>query len=321
MMSKKTFHELILILLGICFSITIFFSVTVLIILRRHWRTQCRSIVNLLTCNSCVALIFFVMTSSIQIPSLIQHLYDNLPPNSILCQIYACLATFGTAIEVYSFFIQAISRFCITILNKHKFLLTYRTNWMLIILSWIMSAIVSVGMFAFPLAYQYEDQSHFCALTTTNFFTAFLGNVVIAIVPMIIMIILYGIILYHTARHTRINPNSTSTLRARRNKAIFKQMLTFVGIFGIGGSGYFLCTILHYFDRASWPLYSIAFLFMAIGVALISITLFLLNNQVRQIVLAKLTRRQTVTAKTTKRNQIEPNHFPMRIVQPLPTLC
>ena len=165
MVSKKLFHEIFLILLGICWSITIIFSLTMLIILRRYWHKQCRSTVNLLTCNCCVALIFFVITSSIQLLSLIEHLSDDIPPNSILCQIYACLATFGAAIEVYSFLIQAISRFFMTILYKHKYLLTYRTSWMLII-----------------------------------------------------MIILYGIILYHTARHTRINPNSASILRAKRNK-------------------------------------------------------------------------------------------------------
>ena len=320
MVSKKLFHEIILILLGICSSITIFFSLTVLIILRRHWRTQCRSIVNLLTCNSCVALIFFVITSSIQIPSLIQHLSEDIPPSSILCQIYAFLSTFGTTVEVYSFFIQAISRFFMTILYKHKYLLTYRTNWMLIIISWMMSGIVSVGMFTFPLAYQYEVQSHFCALTTTNLFTALLGNFLIAIIPMMIMTTLYGIILYHTARHTRINPNSTSTLRARRNQSIFKQMLIFVGIFGIGGTCYFLCTILHYFDRAPWPLYSIALLFLAFAVTLISITLFLLNDQARNILLAKLTRCQANTSKKTKRNQIEANALQMRTIQPLAAL-
>lgn len=320
MVSKKIFHEFIVILLGICSSITIFFSLAVLIILRRHWRTQCRSIVNLLTSNSCIALIIFVITSSIQIPSLIQHLSDGTPPNSILCQMYACLSTFGTTVEVYSFFIQAISRFFMTILYKHRYLLTYRTNWMLIIISWIMSGIVSVGMFAFPWAYQYEVESHFCALTTTNLFTALLGNFLIAIIPMMIMMVLYGIILYHTARHTRINPNSASTLRARRNQAIFKQMLTFVGTFGIGGTCYFLCAILHYFNRAPWPLYSIALLFLAVSVAVISIAVFLVNDQVRKIFLAKLTRYRTGEPKTIKRNQIGPNPLPMRTIQRIPTI-
>lgn len=122
---------------------------------------------------------------------------------------------------------------------------------MLIIISWMVSGMISVGMFASPLSYQYETQSHFCALTPTNFVTAFVGNVVIAIIP----IILHVIIVHHPARHTRINPNS---VRAKRNKTIFQRMLIFIALVEhvIFSVRFFTISIEHLGHCIRLPIYS-----------------------------------------------------------------
>jgi hypothetical protein len=296
----------------------------IIIIIVYHWRRQCRSIVNLLTCNSCVALLFYVITLCVQAPSIIQSIYFDIHnTNSFFCKICACLATFGTAVLAYSYLVQAISRFFITILYKHKILLTFRTNWILIATSWIASGIIAGALFISPTAYQYEPESDFCTLTTNSFLTSFIASVIIQITTMNTMIILYGIILWHTTQHTRINPNSASTLRAKRNKKVFKNILIFVSILSVGGTPYFLCIIINRIDRAPWPLYSLAFLFISFTAAIESIALLITNDQVKTILLAKLTRRQTNAPNNvirTRANQIVPYHIDRNNIQILPPI-
>jgi hypothetical protein len=152
----------------------------------------------LLTCNSCAALFFYAIANSIQIPFIIQSdLIQSYNTSTIFCKIRAFLITYATIVKGYAYLVQAISRFFITVLYKRRFLLTFRSNWIMIITSWIVS-----GMFILPLAYQYEPESHLCNLTTRrNFLTSFLAIAIVFFVTTNTVIILYGIILCHTTRH------------------------------------------------------------------------------------------------------------------------
>ena len=311
MVMNKTFYKVLMFLFLILWFITILFALTVLIIIIRHWRTKCRSIVNLLTCNSCAALLFFVTTAIIQIPSYIQGVYFDTPqPSPFVCKIYAGLATFGTTVLVYSFLVQAISRFFITILFKYKFLLTFRTNWIMIIISWITSGIIAGGFYISPLAYQYDPESYACTLTAKHFPTALTANIIMTTVTITTMIILYGIILYGTVRHTHIIPNNTSRLRAIRNKVVSQRIVIFLSIFATGGTPYFVCTLLARISQAPYLLYPITLLSISIACAINSIAILLTNDQVKEILLTKLTGRQANqlnNIRITKRNQIVPH--------------
>jgi uncharacterized membrane protein len=132
------------------------------------------------------------------------------------CQILAFLIKAATIVEAYSYLIQAISCFFITMLHRHQFLLSFRMNWIMIGTSWIASGVIAGGMFVSPLGYEYEPESHLYVLSTKHFRTSFLAVVVVFCVTTNTIIILYGIILWRTTRFIRLNTNNAKILQATR---------------------------------------------------------------------------------------------------------
>ncbi|CAF3409948.1 unnamed protein product [Rotaria sp. Silwood2] len=114
---------------------------------------------------------------------------------------------------------------------------------------------------------------------------------------MITITILYGIIMWHMQQHNRINLRSKSTWGAKRNMKVFKNIFIFTSILGIGGTPYFLSTIINRIVPIPWPLYSISFLSIACTSAIGSIAILLTNEQARKIFYVKLCRRQLIIKK------------------------
>lgn len=305
MSDNDTFYWIIQNFFFVSWLIIILCTSTILVITIRYWRCQCRSILNLLMCHSSACLFVFALTYSIQIPY-----FNTAEPNPFYCRIAGCLATFGTGLAAYSCIVQAISRFFTTILYKHRVLASFRTNWILIITIWLLTAIISGGMFLSSSAYQYEPESHFCILTTKNFLTSTLAVLFFIVTTVVLLIILYGIIVYHTIRHTRMNPNSRSTLRAQKNKRLFHKVIFSVMIHALGGIPYIIAIIYNRISIAPWPLYSIAGLSFSIVCAIHAVFLLMINDQVKSIISKKLfnkTRQLTIAVTSTKRNQVLPS--------------
>ncbi|CAF3243317.1 unnamed protein product [Rotaria sp. Silwood2] len=293
------------------YLITIIFSLLAIIIVVRYCHSQRWSIVNLLTCNSCISLLVYTISFCIQLPSFIQHTSPNLEnKNTFACKIIACFGTFGATILSYSSMVQAISRFFITVLHKNRILLTFRINWMMIIISWIMSGVIAGGLLISPVAYQYEDESRVCTLTRKNFLISFLAALIIFMFPMITITILYGIIIWHMKQHSHINLKTCSTLRAKRNMKVFKNIFIFTSILGIGGTPYLVSTIVNRIVPIPWSLYSISFLSIACTSAIGSIAILLTNEQSKAIFCAKLHCRQLIiTKKPINKNLVRINQI------------
>jgi len=233
------------------------------------------------------------------------------------------LATFSTGVVAHSCIVQATSRFFITILYKHKYLLTYHTHWIIIIISWVTNGIIAAGMFISPLAYQYDPESHFCTLTAHNLVTSIIAGILFVAVTVIIMLILYGIIFHHTLYHTHINPHSASTLRARRNKRVFENIVFSVSVHAVGGLPYIICILMNRTSQSPWPLYSIAVLCLSYTSAIHAVFLFLINDQVKKILITKLIRHHTntsITIKARKNNQVSTYPMKTRTIQALTTI-
>ncbi len=326
MMMNQSFFTIIGILFTILAFIIITFSLTILIIIVYYWRSKCRSTANHITCNSCVALLFYAITLLIQIPFVIQN--DPLHSdemNTIFCKIRSFIATYATLVKSYTYLVMAISCFFITVLYKHRILLSFRVSWMLIIINWMSSGILTFGTFLSPSAYAYEPESGFCFLTTKHFVTSFTVVTLVFVITVGTMTGLYGIIIWNITRYDQINPNSRSTLRAKRNMKVFRKTFLFVGTLFIGGTPYFLCTILHRIGQAPWPLYGVVHLFIAFSATLDSIILLITNEQVRTIFFAKLRCRQVNPPNEAADNnmnrviQFAPYNNRIQTIEQLPT--
>jgi hypothetical protein len=268
----------------------IFSSITILTIVI-NWKSQCRSITNLLACNSSAALVFYVIGISIQIPSFFQ--IDQQQTNLIVCRIHAFIYVFACAVKALSYLVQAISRWFITVHYRHRFLLQFRTNMFIILISWTISFIASSCLLFSSKAYQYEPESRLCVLTSKVFLTSFITILIIFFIPACTIILLYGIILRHTVHIHRIHPNGLTNRANKRNRQVYRNTLMLLGILLISGTPYFLSVIINGITRGPWALFSIAVLFIAMAAAMESIAIFFTNHQVRKLFYNKICCRRT----------------------------
>ncbi len=295
-----------------------------MIIIICHWRSECRSTANLLTCNSCVTLLFYAITLCIQIPFVFNNnpVYSN-EMNTTFCKIRSFLGTYATLTKTYSYLVMAISCFFINVLYKHRILLSFRVNWMIIIMNWTLTGVITGGTFLSPLAYAYEPESGLCFLSTKHFVTSFTVLNLVFLTTVGTMVILYGIILWNITRKNQINPNSRSILRAKKNMKVFRKVFIFTGTLFIGGTPCFLCIILHRIGQAPWPLYAIVHLFIAFSAALDSILLLFTNREVKTILFAKLHCRQvnpsneSMLMNINRAKQIVPYHNKIQTIEQL----
>jgi hypothetical protein len=123
---------------------TIFSSITILIIVF-YWKSKCRSITDLLACNSSAALVLCVIAISIQIPFLSKTKNESTNKSYLsFCKIRAFIYVFACSVKSLSYLVQAIFRWFITMHYKHQILIKFRTGMLIIVLSWIISLVASI---------------------------------------------------------------------------------------------------------------------------------------------------------------------------------
>lgn len=301
-------------LLSLLSFITILFTVAAIITIRLHWHTKYRSVANLVTCNSSAALLFYAISISIQIPLIAQA--DPVlwyGANPLICRFFAFLMVFATSVKTYSYMVQAVMQYFITILHQRRSLQTLRSTWLLILASWLVSFVIAALILISPTAYQYEPESHICILTTKETLTCSMAILVIFFVAVNTMIVLYGIILYRTIQHSRQYPMGAKALQIKRNITVFKKVLLFTNVLIISGTPYVLSVILNAAGVRLWSLYSIAVLFISCGAAVESMVVLLLNDQMRKILFHRFRHNSTKEEASLnsivagKTNQVNPN--------------
>ena len=161
---RKMFFLILLSLFIILSVITIAFALTTILV---HWKSRCRSISHLLNCNSCAALLYHAIATTIGISFIIDRDVDETISTSTSCEIRAFVYFSSGSAMAYSYFI--------TTLQQYKSLITFRINWILIRANWALSGFLATLMFLSSTAYQYEWESRMCLLTSKAFTSSFLG--------------------------------------------------------------------------------------------------------------------------------------------------
>ncbi|UJR25778.1 hypothetical protein I4U23_007131 [Adineta vaga] len=294
MISVDVFFSIVTIIFIIFTLITLSFSSITIFTILSHWNSQFRSITYLLICNSCFTLLYYTVTVIIQILFLSK---TNYP--SFFCQFRAALYFSSCVSSALSYLIQAISRYFITILYKHRILLTFHINSVLIILSWIISFILPALMFISPVAYQYEYESRMCILTTKVFHTSFPAVIIVFVIPLNIIIILYILILRQSSQHNHTFPDTFTRLRMKRNLKVFRNILISIIILTIGGTPFFLCIIFNEIVDIPWQLHSLSLLFISFSATLNSLALFFINNPIRKLFFKKINCQQNANRTRT----------------------
>ncbi|CAF3992991.1 unnamed protein product, partial [Rotaria sp. Silwood1] len=178
--------------------IGIAFCVIIIVIAVTH--QQCRNVINLLGCNTCVAVSFYLINA---IVTSIYSFREDWAFYAPQCVFRGYCLTAGLAVIGYSYSIQAICRLFFAVFYKHKHLQTYRTHWIMIIIQWFIGLLVPVVPFFIKDSYELEKESRACRLTSHTPAGSLYGTITIYVAPLSAVVIVYGIIFYRVRQSTR----------------------------------------------------------------------------------------------------------------------
>jgi hypothetical protein len=129
---------------------------------------SCRSILTLLSANSCVAgLIFNGVQLSNALLLFRDDIFLSLTNANQYCEIRNYLMHVSGSLLYYSYCIQSISRLFFVVLYKHKVLLTYHIHFILIAIQWTLGLILPISMISSGHR-QYQTDTSQCFITIKN---------------------------------------------------------------------------------------------------------------------------------------------------------
>ena len=139
---SSTYVHTIFVLQGISLALNILLSGLLILVIVIHRRL--RTICNLLTVNSSVAISFY---SLIFIGQLIVGLHEYDEQKKSLCIGLSYLTLIGVNAICYSYLVTGTSQYFFNILYRHKYLLTFSMHYLLISISWALSSVLPLLLY------------------------------------------------------------------------------------------------------------------------------------------------------------------------------
>ena len=281
-------------------TISLITSITTILIVYKN--RQFHTFNNILLCNSCIAVIFY---SVVTIISSIYGLREDWALTAPLCSFRAYCYNVGVASICHSKSMHAISRLFFAVLYKRRYLLTWRTHIILIILTWIISFTVCIPPFFIKGGYAFEEESRSCVVTSKMYLLALYISIVSCIIPCNIIVSVYLQIVFYVRRSTRrvwafrqnMNSLHNTVQKSKREMKLMKQMVIQTGILMSGGPIFLFLIFWHAFTDKSppEPLYLLGYNLLTIVGSLTPIVQFMMNKELKQFVIQFFKRRQPNT--------------------------
>ena len=250
-----------------------------------------RTISNVLVCNTAIAVMSFHIINLI---SIIYALIDD-PSRSLFFCIFLgyCYAVFSAAI-CYSYSIQALSQLFFTVLYQYRILLTWKIHSLMIFFVWLIS-FTTMCPPIFYQGYRFEIESRLCIPTSKVFITSIYVVAIVFVIPLNIIFISYGTILYGVHRSTRrisaFASNKFSKFRSRpflnvkREMKLMKNMFILLLILISGGTPYLFIILWQIIQRSPVPesMYLLAINCVPICISINMIVLFFMSDSMRKL--------------------------------------
>lgn len=263
---------------AIAISICIFILILV-------WRTKPRlhTVNHLLMCNTCCASIYVCLILMVNYAFLI---FGQWETSDLGCRWRGYLAYAGITAVIYSYLIQAISRFFFSVLSgTYRWLISFKTHYVLIAIQWIVvflvasPAIITTDIRFFPKVLCWVPHEHSLHVMYTTF--------AYYIFPVIIIIFIYIYIYCRVKRETRtVRRNS----RQARNLEILRSILILLAIY-LGGAA---PTLLYQLTSLK-IIYLINLAWLTLTVVVEKTCALFLDREVRQVLKQIFIRRTRVT--------------------------
>ena len=225
----------------------------------------CRTVRNLLLCNTAVATCVYSMFQIV----LAGYGFDAdlmKPPPACVFQAY--FYTTVCVLVPVSYMMQSISRFFFAVLYTHKYLLGWKAHWCMIMTNYLYAFGASLLALSFDRGFEFEMESRLC-LTTTKVFRASIHSISIAyLIPLTIIIMLYGGIVYRVRQSARrvltlttsdratganIAVTNTMTPNLRREMKLMRNIIILISILLFAGLPYLMMVLWHAFAKQPPP--------------------------------------------------------------------
>ena len=270
---------------GLFISTVVFFAIVC--------TKQCHTKSNLLICNICLA--SFTHSAN----SLIVSFYgfrEDWAANQPLCTFRAYIFFCSCGICSHSYISEALSRLFLTVYYQHKYLVTYKVYWCMIVANWTIPTLLLVVPLFFSDTYIYEVESRLCTFSTKNFWMATYMAMSAFMIPFNLSIIIYSIIINYarsSGRVTAISTHSASSrmLNLRRELKVARNMLILTIAYASGGIPYFVLLFWNKIPTTTPPsesLYLLSIIGVVFAVPAKVIIIFFTNKQVRDTCIAYL---------------------------------
>ena len=140
---SSTYLHIVFVLEGISLTFNIFLSSLLVLTIIIHPRL--RTICNLLTINSSVAISFY---SLIFICQVILGLQEYNHQHRSLCIGFSYTTLVGVNAICYSYLVTGTSQYFFNVLYRHKYLLTFSMHYLMIFVSWSLSSVSPLLLYA-----------------------------------------------------------------------------------------------------------------------------------------------------------------------------
>ena len=276
--------------------ISLTFSLLIIFIIVNN--RQRHSVSNLLVCHtsgiiSLYAFLFFWMS--------VYGIREGWPLKQTACTFRGYTFAALSSATCYSYVIQALSRLFFVIFSKYRFLLTYRVHYGLIAGTWLVSGVIPIEPF-FYNGYQYEEESRLCLATSRQFHTSFYIIIMVFIIPLNIVIVIYGVIFNHIRHSTnRVSPFSqqNSNLHGKRELKVLLNIIIQLAVLSFCGIPFFILVIWHTQQEPPEWFYLISIVCISVGLSIMMIVSFFMNKTIREALSTRLRRHQTLMGGTT----------------------
>ncbi|CAF0836622.1 unnamed protein product [Adineta steineri] len=297
---KISDYYAVCLLSGIISIIAIVISIFILILV---WRTkpQLHTVRHLLMCNTSIASILYCIIQSINYIFLIFLPSEKTDLGCRWRGYFAYLSICGIS---YSYFIQAISRFFISILShKYRWLTTFKAHYILILIQWFtviiipLPAIITKDIHYRPTSLCWVPLKYIIHVIYT-FFAYY-------IFPALCICIIY-IYIYHRVKRITNHPDTLFRFPngEKRDLELLRNIMILLGIYWLGGIPSILFVI-----TANKSIYLISIISISLTVAVEKICTSILDRDIRQHLKRLLISRNRVVSFDHGRDIQNPNHI------------
>jgi hypothetical protein len=256
-----------------CALISIFVSCGILLLI--YLTKRLHTIAHLLICNTCLSSIFYSIVQSINYIYLIFITWET---SDILCRCRGYFGYMSIAAVVYSYFIQALSRYFFSIFHtNHRWMVSFKIHYILILIQWIVVIIVPLP--ALVTKDIYYRPTFLCWVPEKDLLHVIYTLFAYYLIPVTFIVGIY-IKIYRLVKHyEKTSLDSMRKIKQHRNLEILRNILILTGIYTIGG----IPTVIYITIRIE-IFYSIGIVFLSLFVTIEKVVTILLDREIRNYI-------------------------------------